>query len=167
MSAAHPLPMNSSRSAGRTRRDVMTCPEGRIDYLTCLLTSFVISNMLTVPLPPKTAFSAASALILRRFFLSWRFRFLMYCHSFFVTSVRGMALVPTTALSAALGVIGFMNAAEGFRLPAFFFAGFLAAFFFAIETSPVEGPNETAGGRKYCREEKVSIFPLGTIGNFP
>jgi hypothetical protein len=46
-------------------------------------------------------------------------------------------LEPTTALSAASGCIGFMNAALGFRLPAFlatFRAGFLAAFFFfAIE----------------------------------
>ena len=37
-------------------------------YFKCLLTSLVISNMLTVALPPKTAFSAASALIMRLFF---------------------------------------------------------------------------------------------------
>ncbi len=39
-------------------------------YFRCLPTSFVISNMLTVDLPPKTAFSVASALIIRLFFLS-------------------------------------------------------------------------------------------------
>src|ERR1043165_1795074 len=97
MRAAHPLPMNSSRSAGRTRRDVMTClPWGR-NYLTCLLTSFVISNMLTDDLPAKTALSAASELIIRLFFLSWRPFFLIYAHSFFVISVRGMGLLPTTS----------------------------------------------------------------------
>jgi hypothetical protein len=31
-----------------------------------------------------------------------------------VTSVRGIALEPTTSASAALGVMGFMNAALGF-----------------------------------------------------
>jgi hypothetical protein len=47
-----------------------------------------------------------------------------------VTSVRGIALVPTTAPSVALGFIGFMKAALGLRfLPAFF------AFFFAIRFS--------------------------------
>src|SRR5689334_2641319 len=77
----------------------------------------------------------------------------MYCHSFFVISVRGIGLVPTTAPSAASGCIGFMNAGFGARLaperlavrrvlraPARFFApprfaGFFAsrlAFFAAI-----------------------------------
>lgn len=41
-------------------------------YLTCLFTSFVISNMLTCDLPLNTAFRLASALIIRRFFLSCR-----------------------------------------------------------------------------------------------
>ena len=51
----------------------------------------------------------------------------MYCQSFFVISVRGIGLEPTTALSASSGCIGFMNAAFGVR---FFFAGaFFAAFF--------------------------------------
>ena len=36
-------------------------------YFRCLLTSLVISNMFTVALPPKTAFNAASALIMRLF----------------------------------------------------------------------------------------------------
>lgn len=87
-----------------------------------------------------------------------------------VTSVRGMGLEPTTSESAALGCIGFMNAALGFRLAVFFatffFADFLAAFFFfAIETSPVRGPNVSCGGgTKNCREEKLSIFSMNTIG---
>ena len=45
----------------------------------------------------------------------------MYAQSFFVTSVRGNSLSPTTSLSAGLGFIGFMNAALG-CLPAFFLA---------------------------------------------
>ena len=47
------------------------------NYFTCLLTRLVISNMFTWALPPKTGFSAASALIMRRFFWSWRLFFLM------------------------------------------------------------------------------------------
>src|SRR6187397_1988279 len=58
----------------------------------------------------------------------------MYIQSFFVTSVRGIGLVPTTSDSAALGVIGFMNAAFGFR--ADFFAVFLA----------ISTPSMTPGG---------------------
>ena len=46
-------------------------------YFRCLLTSLVIANMLTDALPPKTAFSLASALIIRLFFLSCRPFFLM------------------------------------------------------------------------------------------
>jgi len=46
-------------------------------YFTCLLTSFVISNMLTEALPPKTGFSVASLLIIRRFFGSCSPFFLM------------------------------------------------------------------------------------------
>jgi hypothetical protein len=55
----------------------------------------------------------------------------MYAQIFLVTSVRGIGELPTTAASAGLGVIAFMNAALGLRFaPAFFF--FLAgAFFFA------------------------------------
>src|SRR4029077_7777546 len=84
-------------------------PEPRSGYFKCLFTSFVISNMLTVPLPPNTGFSASSALIMRRFFASCSLFFLMYAHSFLVTSVRGSGLDPTTSPSAALGCIGFMN----------------------------------------------------------
>jgi hypothetical protein len=61
-------------------------------------------------------------------------------------------LEPTTSASAALGCIGFMNAALGFRFPpflaAFRFAGFRAFFFIAIETSPVEG------SERDCRAER-------------
>src|SRR5690348_11886572 len=46
----------------------------------------------------------------------------MYCQSFFVISVRGIGLVPTTAPSAASGCIGFMNAAFGVRFAPPFFA---------------------------------------------
>src|SRR3954469_3998237 len=80
----------------------------------------------------------------------------MYAHSFFVTSVRGMPLLPTTAPSAADGCIGFMNAAFGVRfffappffadffidflappfLADFFAPPFLAPFFFAAILSP-------------------------------
>ena len=46
-------------------------------YFRCLLTSLVISNMFTAALPPKTAFSAPSALIVRLFLGSWSLFFLM------------------------------------------------------------------------------------------
>ena len=41
-----------------------------VGYLRCRLTSLVISNIDTCPLPPNTALSLSSALIMRRFFLS-------------------------------------------------------------------------------------------------
>ena len=44
--------------------------------------------------------------------------FLMYSHTFLVTSVRGSGLAPTMAASSALGVIGFMNAELAARLGA-------------------------------------------------
>src|SRR5262245_51469338 len=94
----------------------------RPNYFKCLPTSFVISNMLTVDLPPKTAFRLASALMLRLFFESCSPFFLMYCHSRLVTSVRGIGLLPITSASCGLGCIGFMNAA----------LAFLAVFFFAL-----------------------------------
>src|SRR6185295_11330695 len=109
-------------------------PAGCSDYLRCLLTSLVISNIETWDLPPNTGLSLSSALMLRRFFLSCRLWRLMYCQIFLVTSVRGIAPLPITAPSAALGFIGFMNAAFGLRfLPDFF------AFFFAICDSPLIG----------------------------
>src|SRR5450759_1041637 len=92
--------------AGDERREAPGGPGRRVtfrSYLRCLLTSLVISNMSTVALPPNTALSASSALIMRLFFLSCRPFFLMYAHSFFVTSVRGIAFDPTTSASLSLG----------------------------------------------------------------
>ena len=61
-------------NAGPARCD----PASRVDdYLRCLLTSFVISNMFTAALPPNTVFRGASALIMRLFLASWRPFFLM------------------------------------------------------------------------------------------
>jgi hypothetical protein len=57
----------------------------------------------------------SSALIMRRFFESWRPFRLMYCQSFFVTSVRGIGVLPTTLERSLLGCIGLMNAALGVR----------------------------------------------------
>ena len=82
-----------------------------MSYFRCLPTSFVISNMLTVALPPNTVFSLSSALMLRLFFGSCRSFVLMYCQSRLVTSVRGIGLLPITSASWGLGCIGFMNAA--------------------------------------------------------
>src|SRR5688500_16799432 len=92
--------------------------------------------MLTVDLPPNTGFSVLSALIMRRFVASWSLFFLMYAHSRFVPSVRGIGFDPTTSASDALGVTGAMNAAFGLRAdffaPVFFFAVVLRAVFFAL-----------------------------------
>jgi hypothetical protein len=71
-------------------------------------------------------------LIMRLFLASCSLFFLMYAHSFFVTSVRGSGFDPTTIASAALGIIGFMKAALGVRLARAFFAGFFAAAFFVV-----------------------------------
>ena len=71
--------------------------------------------MLTVALPPKTAFSVLSALIIRLFLASCSLFFLMYAHSRLVTSVLGIGLAPITSYNAGLGVIGFMKAGLGFR----------------------------------------------------
>src|SRR4051812_7054091 len=109
-----------------------------VDYFRCLFTSFVISNIETLDLPPKIGFRFSSALICRRFLASCRPFRLMYAQSFLVTSVRGSGAVPTTIPSWALGVIAFMNAAFGVRFAAFLavffapdFAAFLAPPFFA------------------------------------
>src|SRR5260370_18837207 len=77
--------------------------------------------MLTVDLPPNTGFSMSSDLNIRLFFLSCRPFFLMYAHSFFVTSVRGIGFDPTMAERVASGCTGFMKAAFGFRPADFFF----------------------------------------------
>jgi hypothetical protein len=101
---------------------------GKENYFKWLETSLVISNIDTCFLPPKTAFSLSSALIMRLFASSCSLDFLMYSQIFLVTSVRGSGLAPITAASTADGVIGFMNAALGLRgAAAFFAAGFLAA----------------------------------------
>src|SRR3989339_1164530 len=102
----------------------------------CLLTSLVISNIETLPLPPNTAFRFASAFIILLLTLSCRPFFLMYCQSFLVTSVLGIGLSPTTKARALLIFMGFMNAALGFLFvlaffTTFFFATFFTAFFFA------------------------------------
>ena len=60
-----PCSLRGARAAGLTR------------YFRCLPTSFVISNMFTADLPPKTGHSAASALIMRRFLASCSLCFLM------------------------------------------------------------------------------------------
>src|SRR4249920_1695888 len=91
--------------------------------------------MLTDALPPKTAFSGPSALIMRLFFLSCRPFFLMYAHSFLVTSVRGIGFDPTTSASLSLGCTGFMNAAFGLRFVAFF------AIFNLLVRGALERPN--------------------------
>src|SRR3954464_10169324 len=112
--------------------------------------------MLTVALPPNTALSGASALMLRRFFLSCRPFFLMYAHSFFVTSVRGIPFEPTTAASVASGCTGFMKAAFGFRPDDFFFL--------ATAISLVEGRSTGVGGA--CHETS-HIFSNSQRGNVP
>src|SRR4051812_11130231 len=113
-----------------------------------------MSNMVTWLLPPNTGRSLSSALMARRFLESCRPFRLMYAQIFLVTSVRGMALLPTTAPSAASGCMGFMNAALGVRfLPVFladlravvlragfravFLADFLVFFLVAIACLPV------------------------------
>src|SRR6478735_2283436 len=85
-------------------------------------TSFVISNIDTCFLPPKTAFSLSSALIMRLFASSWSLAFLMYSQTFLVTSVRGNGAAPTIAAKVSDGVMGFMNAALGLRAVLAFFA---------------------------------------------
>src|SRR3712207_6283412 len=69
-----------------------------------------------------------------------------------------MALVPTTSASAGLGVIGFMNAAFGFR-----------AVFFAVERFAMSSssPVEFRRGRKHTRnaaEVKARSAASGAAG---
>src|SRR3990167_7299676 len=85
-------------------------------YERCWETSLVISNMLTVAFPPNTAFKASSALILRLLFGSCRLCFLMYTHSAFTTSDRGIGPCPTITASSSLTCMGFMNAAFDFAI---------------------------------------------------
>ena len=64
---------DGAQPAGRRHVD----SRDRRFYFKCFPTSLVISNMFTDALPPKTVFRAVSALIMRRFFLSWSPFFLM------------------------------------------------------------------------------------------
>ena len=57
------------RDARRMTRPPECCQCGE-GYLMCLLTSLVISNIETLALPPNTALSLSSALIMRRSFAS-------------------------------------------------------------------------------------------------
>src|SRR5437763_1350472 len=74
----------------------------------------------------------------------------MYAQSFFVTSVRGTALVPITSDSAGLGVIGFMNAAFGF----------LFAVFLAIKLSPLNKPRSESARECTKRNTNAQVFPM-------
>ncbi len=121
----------------------LRCVYCRATQLRCLLTSLVISNMLTWSFL-KIALSAASALMLRRFFESCRPFRLMYAHSFFVTSVRGSGCSADDdgecrarlhglherriRLARCLLLRGLLH---GLALAADFFAPFFAAFFLA------------------------------------
>src|SRR3989344_2471299 len=85
-------------------------------YERCLETSFVISNIFTVALPPKTFLRFSSALILRLFVGSWRLFFFIYTQSALTTSDRGIGPAPTTAAKSALTLSGFMNAEFDFAI---------------------------------------------------
>src|SRR6478752_965242 len=93
----------------------------------------------------------------------------MYCQSFFVISVRGIGLSPTTASSGPAGCFGAMNAAFGVRFLAFlagaFFALFFAAFFalflaafFPPFFAAILSPGRWNGWG--CRPRRSSIFPM-------
>src|ERR1035437_131049 len=135
-------------------------------YLTCFATRAVIWNMLTCALPPNTNLSLSSALMLRRFFLSWSPFFLMYAQIFFVSSVRGIGVDPTTAPSTASGCTGFMNAAFGLRFAffAFFAAGFLAFFFEGVPLSKPENPLGVSGCGWQQRREQHHHFHVERVG---
>src|SRR3989344_2324225 len=81
-----------------------------LDYFICAETSFVISNIVTSLLPPKTAFSLSSARIFRLFFGFWRSCFLMYSQIFLTTWERGIGPAPTTASRSASRLRGFDKA---------------------------------------------------------
>src|SRR5215212_11715291 len=66
--------------------------------------------MLTLLLPPKTAWSLSSARISRLFSGFWRLLALMYSHTLLTTSVRGSGEEPTTAASSFDGCSGFIRA---------------------------------------------------------
>ncbi len=74
----------SALKFSQNRRSALRCEKGRAFsarpffdatanfYFRCLFTSRVISNMETCLLPPNTGRRLSSALIMRRFFESWR-----------------------------------------------------------------------------------------------
>ena len=68
---------DTSRAAAACSRRGLVDARRRTAYERCLLTSLVISNMLTLALPPKTGLSVASDLMTRLFFASWSLFFLM------------------------------------------------------------------------------------------
>merc|ERR1719498_993264 len=70
----------------------------------------------------KTAFNFASGLMMRPWFNLF---FLMYSHTFFVTSVRAIFFAPQIALNASLSCLG-----AKIPFPAFFIAS--AFFFFTV-----------------------------------
>src|SRR5262245_13356427 len=113
-----------------------------------------MAHMFTDDLPPNTALSLSSSLIIRLFFLSCRPFFLMYAHSFLVTSVRGIAFAPTTSASVPLGVTGLMKAAFGLR----------AVFFFAVFFA-MRSPMKTQIASKESTTKR-QLFPSG-IAHFP
>ena len=109
-------------------------------YLRCLLTSLVISNIDTCGLPLNTTFSLSSALIyVRRFFLSCRAIFLDIAPDLLGDFGTRHCVHAITAPRAALGIMGFMNAAFGLRFGGRLLlrCGFLRGFFFAIFISPL------------------------------
>ena len=74
--------------------------------------SLVISNIETWPFL-KISFSLASALIIVRLALSCSPFFLMYSHTFLVTSVRGSGLSPMTAANVGDGSVISATAGSG------------------------------------------------------
>src|SRR5690606_7227998 len=120
-------------------------------------------------------FSLSSALMLRLFASSCSLCFLMYSHTFLVTSVRGSGAAPITAARAGLGVRAFMNAALGVRFAATFFAAaffagvaflavgaavFLAGAFFAVAMciDSVEVRSERGAGRMMLEHSILGEF---------
>src|SRR3989344_3435906 len=79
-------------------------------YERCAETSFVISNIVTSPLPPNITFNFASARILRLLAVFWRLLALMYSHNFLTTCPRAIGPGPVTASSSGERFIGFMRA---------------------------------------------------------
>src|SRR6476661_6771779 len=62
------LPAANAEGRAASGTPLRCCWPDASSYFRCLLTSFVISNIDTWPLPPKMGFRLSSALMLRRFF---------------------------------------------------------------------------------------------------